>query len=617
MRYLFVILLFISFNIEAQNRISITRGLQKCFEVDLVTPKEDCFTITNSNGEQVYTSQAELTDYGLVWNGGGWEVDSTKFATAYDIATAGGGDDWGSQVVEILYGLIGDGTTGNELEVDTSEIATQYDLTLISGGSAHVIKDDDESFTPRSGLAFLSSGTIEPIGTDDAGGNETEIVHSVITGSIGDNELGTGINTNQLADGTVSSAEFQFINSVTSDVQGQINAIVPNATHAGEVTGATVLTVDETAITNKSLVTPALGDHVLISDSDDSDNLKKVTVQSIVDLSPLAAYTISPSTITSDQDNYAPTGIGKATYLRISFNSGMRAITGIADSTAGVLRKTIFNISSFMGYLPMDHPDSDAAHRFTGWPNDYKLFPGQSVDIIYDITSTKWRLNNSYQITDGDGVHYEYNAGSITAGDINEMGLLAISTGSIAATASTGSTPASSTLATGGGSGGGEAIYFSKSSLTFAATTLSYIYAEAYLTVNTVSSAGETFTSELQITQDPTNTALEVNNTVGIRYSHGINSGKWELFSQDAAGSESVTDLGITVAAGTKYRLNIELDKTGSEARAYIDGAFKGRVNTTMPSGVACGTRIIHLKSVGTTSRLLSIHRFASGAIYP
>lgn len=50
----------------------------------------------------------------------------------------GGGDDWGSQVVEIAYGLNGDGTTGNELEVDTLEIATAFSLV----DSAAAIRGD-------------------------------------------------------------------------------------------------------------------------------------------------------------------------------------------------------------------------------------------------------------------------------------------------------------------------------------------------------------------------------------------------------------------------------------------------------------------------------------------
>jgi len=55
-------------------------------------------------------------------------------------------------------------------------------------------------------------------------------------------------------------------------------AKVTNATHTGEVTGSGALTVDKTAISNKTLVTALAGDHVLIGDASDSDNLKKVNV---------------------------------------------------------------------------------------------------------------------------------------------------------------------------------------------------------------------------------------------------------------------------------------------------------------------------------------------------
>ena len=61
-------------------------------------------------------------------------------------------------------------------------------------------------------------------------------------------------------------------------------AVTQNATHTGEVTGSTTLTVDPTAITNKSGATVAGGDLVLIADIDDSNNLKQVTAQSIADL---------------------------------------------------------------------------------------------------------------------------------------------------------------------------------------------------------------------------------------------------------------------------------------------------------------------------------------------
>jgi hypothetical protein len=54
------------------------------------------------------------------------------------------------------------------------------------------------------------------------------------------------------------------------------NAKVTNATHTGDATGATALTLESVAITGKTLVTVDDADHVLISDTSDSGNLKKV-----------------------------------------------------------------------------------------------------------------------------------------------------------------------------------------------------------------------------------------------------------------------------------------------------------------------------------------------------
>jgi hypothetical protein len=53
-------------------------------------------------------------------------------------------------------------------------------------------------------------------------------------------------------------------------------AKVSNATHTGDVTGATALTLQSVSITGQTLVTAVSGDFVLISDTSDSGNLKKV-----------------------------------------------------------------------------------------------------------------------------------------------------------------------------------------------------------------------------------------------------------------------------------------------------------------------------------------------------
>jgi len=70
--------------------------------------------------------------------------------------------------------------------------------------------------------------------------------------------------------------------------------VTTNATHTWEVTGSWVLTIDKTAITWKTLVTAAVWDHIMVSDASDSDNLKKVTVQTIIDLASAWSWLTQP-----------------------------------------------------------------------------------------------------------------------------------------------------------------------------------------------------------------------------------------------------------------------------------------------------------------------------------
>lgn len=76
------------------------------------------------------------------------------------------------------------------------------------------------------------------------------------------------------------------------------NAKVSNATHTGEVTGSTALTIDKTAITNKTAVTGVGSDYVLISDTSDSGNLKKVLISDFASAGgDMAAATYDPANI--------------------------------------------------------------------------------------------------------------------------------------------------------------------------------------------------------------------------------------------------------------------------------------------------------------------------------
>ena len=78
------------------------------------------------------------------------------------------------------------------------------------------------------------------------------------------------------------------LDTMESDISTN-NAKVTNATHTGEVTGSGALTVDSSAISNRTGVSAAGADYLLIGDSSDSDNLKKALVSSLPITRPVNA----------------------------------------------------------------------------------------------------------------------------------------------------------------------------------------------------------------------------------------------------------------------------------------------------------------------------------------
>ena len=101
------------------------------------------------------------------------------------------------------------------------------------------------------------------------------------TGTTVDINSDTGTNAT-IPEATVTDAGLLSSAKRTEIIDN--NAKVTNSTHTGEITGSGVLTADPTLITNKPSTTVASADKVLISDTDDSGNLKEVTAQSIADL---------------------------------------------------------------------------------------------------------------------------------------------------------------------------------------------------------------------------------------------------------------------------------------------------------------------------------------------
>ena len=329
------------------------------------------------------------------------------------------------------------------------------------------------------------------------------------------------------------------------------------------------------------------------------------------------ASVITPSQITSDQDDYAPTGWATATHVRISGDNGIRAITSFsASGLSDGHEKMIINVGDYPVYLPGEHPDGTAANRLK-CAEDHVLFPGNSISILYDSTASRWIVPKCDWFLNSKTLYYYTPVRSTTAGDNPDISLTAVSTGTNTATAATTALPAHWLFGTATSASAGYYINLLKTATHFSAFESAHISAFCLISIPTLSDGTETYTVCLQITGTPTTSTLEPNNTISIRYSSGINSGKWQGVSKDNAAAESTADLGITVASNTLYLLEVTIDKSKTEARFYINKVMVGRVTGNMPNSIVVGSRIYLLKSAGTTARQLRVHSFGSYAIYP
>ena len=105
----------------------------------------------------------------------------------------------------------------------------------LSGNQANILLSGDANFTTATGdiLTFLlhDSTNWQEISRNS--------VASIANNSITNAKLATGIDAVKLADGSVTNAEFQYINSLTSNAQTQISAKAPTASPT--FTGTVVL----------------------------------------------------------------------------------------------------------------------------------------------------------------------------------------------------------------------------------------------------------------------------------------------------------------------------------------------------------------------------------------
>ena len=334
-----------------------------------------------------------------------------------------------------------------------------------------------------------------------------------------------------------------------------------------------------------------------------------------------ARSVISPSQITSDQDNYNPTGWADADLVRLDFDTGGRAITGFTAWTNG-RPKTLLNTTANFAYIPVEHPDSTAGNRAIG-TSDHIIAPYGALVLEYDSTSSRVRVaSNSFNPASlGFGNfrgHYYYASGaSATAGDWGDFAFTTSGTGSALGTAAnTATQPGGWSLSPGTTTTGACAVFFPKNLVTPVALGSAHVIAAFYVRIPTLSDGTQTFSVSIGLTASASGVTLDPNNSVHLKYSHGLISGKFQAVCRDNAGAETTVDTGITVGADTGYLITVCVDKGRSEARFYIDGVLVARITGNMPIATGVGQRAAIIKSAGTTARTMVVASLMLSTVY-
>lgn len=100
---------------------------------------------------------------------------------------------------------------------------------------------------------------------------------------------------------------------------------------------------------------------------------------------------ISPAQITSDQNNYNPSGVSTAAIIRLNLDAA-RTITGLVFQAAG-RRIMLVNTTAFAATLAHNSASSAEANRFAcPASGDFTLRSNASVELWYDSVNQRWRV---------------------------------------------------------------------------------------------------------------------------------------------------------------------------------------------------------------------------------
>ncbi len=278
---------------------------------------------------------------------------------------------------------------GTEITNDVKSINFTGNATATDDGNGNVTVNVTGGGGGATNLSYTASPTNGVVNSD--------------TGTDATIPLASGTNAGLMAPtqftklSNITVTQVVDLDTIESDTVTN-NAKVSNATHTGDVTGATALTVDKTAITSKAAVTPVGADYILISDTSDSGNLKKSLISDLPGggggvASVTAGTNISVTgTSTNPIINSLSDRYKTASTTSNSVSNGTKTFTVDADlsyiplqevlivaNTLNHMHGTVTAYNSTTGQLDVDVDHHTGGGTFTSWVIN---LDGTPVDAI-------------------------------------------------------------------------------------------------------------------------------------------------------------------------------------------------------------------------------------------
>lgn len=360
-------------------------------------------------------------------------------------------------------------------------------------------------------------------------------------------------------------------------------------------------------------------------------------------LSRLGLGVLSPTSISSDQNNYAPTNHDRASVARINPTANLNLTGWVAGADGDIL--IVANVGTNVATFTNESTSSTAANRFS-FGRDVPLPAGETLLMWYDAASQRWRLCGDnlarvpslVAVTEGMGDPFNdvfniYSSEGATPADrIRKISTSDFLIGQMFRKMTyvfddfSGSGSVFFKSASNGGNEGqsnqteqnhpGVWNFSTGTNATGAGGFLANAYGikigggitRLYCVLKSpgsLSTSAQRYGIVFGLSTNFWNFAPS--DTIFLRYRDDSNAGKWDLYTNNGSGTS--LDTGVTFATNTWYRLFLEINAAGNSVSGSIasgGGAPTtfGPKTTNIPStGATMSLQGAIIKAVGTTDR--------------